>query len=75
MQSDSTGSLGKLLPEKHILTADELAPVFRVDERTIRRMAERWRDTGGLEGLPAIKIGRQWRFVRDQIHTYLTRTL
>jgi len=56
-----------VLPNRHFLTAAEIASLLRVDERTVRRMAERWHDSGGHEGLPAVKIGRQWRFEKTQI--------
>ena len=46
------------------LTARDVQELIRVDRSTIYRMAEAGR-------LPAIKIGRQWRFPSDAIHEWL----
>ena len=70
MQSLNSSDFDRL-PNRHFLTAAELAPWLRVDERTVRRMAERWQDSGGQEGLPAFKVGRQWRFARERILPFL----
>ncbi len=72
MNSHSSTRLINLFPNRMFLTAAEIAPLLRVDERTVRRMAERWHDTGGQEGLPALKIGRQWRFERERVCTFLS---
>lgn len=47
-----------------LLTARELQEMLQVDRSTIYRMAESGR-------LPAIKVGRQWRFPSDQIRSWL----
>lgn len=49
------------------LTARDVQELIRVDRSTIYRMAESGR-------LPAIKIGRQWRFPSDAIHEWLGST-
>ena len=46
------------------LTARDVQELIRVDRSTIYRMAESGR-------LPAIKIGRQWRFPSEAIHEWL----
>ncbi len=46
------------------LTARDVQELIRVDRSTIYRMAESGR-------LPAIKIGRQWRFPTEAIHEWL----
>ncbi|MEA2023413.1 MAG: helix-turn-helix domain-containing protein [Actinomycetota bacterium] len=46
------------------LTARDVQELIRVDRSTIYRMAESGR-------LPAIKVGRQWRFPSDAIHEWL----
>jgi excisionase family DNA binding protein len=46
------------------LTARDVQDLIRVDRSTIYRMAESGR-------LPAIKVGRQWRFPSDAIHEWL----
>ena len=49
------------------LTARDVQELIRVDRSTIYRMAESGR-------LPAIKIGRQWRFPSDAIYEWLGST-
>jgi excisionase family DNA binding protein len=46
------------------LTARDVQDLIRVDRSTIYRMAESGR-------LPAIKVGRQWRFPADAVHAWL----
>lgn len=47
-----------------MLTAAEVAAYLRLHVMTIYRMAQR-RD------LPAVRVGRQWRFPRDRIDRWL----
>lgn len=47
-----------------MLNAKEMQLLLEVDRSTIYRMAEAGR-------LPAIKVGRQWRFPRDQVDQWL----
>lgn len=47
-----------------MLDAKEMQVLLEVDRSTIYRMAEAGR-------LPAIKVGRQWRFPRDQVEQWL----
>ena len=51
-------------PAPAYLTARDVQELIRVDRSTIYRMAESGR-------LPAIKVGRQWRFLADEIDTWL----
>jgi excisionase family DNA binding protein len=46
------------------LTAHDVQKLIRVDRSTIYRMAESGR-------LPAVKVGRQWRFPTDEIERWL----
>jgi excisionase family DNA binding protein len=50
---------------QELLTASELQHLFDLDRSTIYRMA-------GDGRLPAVKIGRQWRFPADAIRRLLT---
>jgi excisionase family DNA binding protein len=52
------------MPE--LLTAKEIQTLLQVDRSTIYRMAETGR-------LPAIKVGKQWRFRADQVESWLKR--
>ena len=47
-----------------MLTTKDLQQLLHVDRSTIYRMAESGR-------LPAIKVGRQWRFPADRINRWL----
>ena len=47
-----------------MLTTKDLQEIINVDRSTIYRMAEAGK-------LPAIKVGRQWRFPADEIETWL----
>ena len=49
---------------KEMLTAKEVQDLLQVDRSTIYRMAEQAR-------LPALKVGRQWRFPAQAIDTWL----
>lgn len=56
--------LVKMLPNRDVFTSAEIATALRVHKRTPRRWAE--------EGIiPAFKAGRQWRFLREHVVTYL----
>jgi len=49
-----------------MLTAKEIQDILQVDRSTVYRMAE-------ADRLPAIKVGRQWRFPADQIQIWLDK--
>jgi excisionase family DNA binding protein len=48
------------------LTTRQLQDLLQVDRTTIYRMAEAGR-------LPGVKVGKQWRFARDQIEAWLAK--
>lgn len=47
-----------------MLTAKEIQAILEIDRSTVYRMAEDGR-------LPAVKVGRQWRFPSEQINAWL----
>jgi len=47
-----------------MLTAKEIQEMLQVDRSTIYRMADRGE-------LPAVKVGRQWRFPRESVESWL----
>lgn len=53
-------------PRVTLLTPRDVAALMRVDKSTVYRMAEDGR-------LPAVKVGRQWRFPEDQLLDWLGR--
>src|SRR5437016_4949321 len=71
MHEQSTQDLSNILPDNQILTASEVALALRISEETVRRWADQWRDSGGHEGLPAFKVGKQWRFSRQAVYEYV----
>ena len=67
MQNMHTGTLPKMQKgAPNLLTAQQVQQMLEVDRSTIYRMAEDGR-------LPAIKVGRQWRFPAESIAELLTR--
>lgn len=48
------------MPEKEILTAEEVAQYLRIHPYTVKRLAR-------TEKLPGFKIGGQWRFKKKDI--------
>lgn len=48
------------------ITVEELAETLKVHVRTIQRLVER-------KELPALRIGRQWRFKREWVTEWLER--
>lgn len=66
MQNMHTGILPNMQKGAHnLLTAQQVQQMLEVDRSTIYRMAEDGR-------LPAIKVGRQWRFPAESIAELLT---
>jgi excisionase family DNA binding protein len=52
--------------ERALLTTEEVMAILRVNTRTIYRLI-RTRD------IPAVRVGRQWRFRRNELEGWLTR--
>jgi excisionase family DNA binding protein len=48
------------------LTTEEVIGIIRVNTRTLYRLIR----TGGL---PAVRVGRQWRFRRSDLESWLSR--
>ena len=53
-------------------TTEELATLLRVSPRTVTNWAIAYKDSGGKEGLPAIRIGRRWLFPEDDVNAKLS---
>jgi excisionase family DNA binding protein len=75
MYDPSNDTIAALLPRNAILTVAEVAKALRVSEETVRRLGEQWHDSGGIEGLPGFKVGKQWRFHRADVLKYLRARL
>ena len=63
MQRDTRDTTA--LPE--VLTAAEVAKILRVSRQSVYNEAEKYQATGGKRGIPARKVGGQWRFLRADI--------
>jgi hypothetical protein len=58
-------------PEKSYLTTEDVANLFCLAIRTVTALAAAWHESGGVEGIPAFKIGRSWRFERKDIQAFI----
>jgi excisionase family DNA binding protein len=58
---------------KPYLSTEEVAQLFGFSVRTVTAWAAEWQESGGTQGLPAFKMGRSWRFERQQIQAYIDR--
>lgn len=47
-----------------ILTVKDVARILKVSDRTLRRILAKG-------GIPAKKVGGQWRFIREEIEAWL----
>ena len=52
--------------DDHYVTVEELAETLKVNVRTIQRIVHR-------KELPAIRVGRQWRFRREWVSDWLEK--
>jgi excisionase family DNA binding protein len=48
------------MPDNEVMTAKDVAEYLKLKERTVNNLAMKGK-------LPAVKIGRQWRFRKSQI--------
>ena len=55
-----------LLMPNDILDADEVAKLLKLNEQTVKRLANRGE-------LPGFKIGGRWRFRREAIEEYIRK--
>jgi excisionase family DNA binding protein len=60
---------GGELPE--VLTVEEAADVLRISRNSAYALARQWRESGGTEGLPVIRLGRTLRVPRAALQTVL----
>ena len=52
------------MQQDEILTASEVASLLKLNVETIYTLI-------ASQGLPAAKIGGQWRFIRSEVHEWL----
>jgi hypothetical protein len=53
--------------EQPTLDATRVAALYGVSERAAYDGGRRWVETGGAEGIPAVKVGRSTRFLTAPI--------
>ena len=56
---------------KPYLSPEEVANLFGFSARTITMWAAAWQESGGRRGIPAFKMGRNWRFERKELQAYI----
>lgn len=54
-----------------VLTVEEAAQILRIGRNSAYGLARRWIDSGGEEGLPAIRLGRCLRVPRSALERLL----
>ena len=55
-----------MVQKREFITVEELADMLNVSHRTVQRLVRR-------KELPAIRIGRQWRFRKEWIDEWLDK--
>ena len=65
------GSKACQLFEHKMLGSVEVAEMLGVNEKAVRRMGDEWQDSGGATGLRGTKIGKLWRFCREDVFSFL----
>ncbi len=50
-----------------VMTADEVAALLKVGKTTVYRLVRQ----PGTQRLPARKVGREWRFLRSEVLSWL----
>lgn len=53
-------------PQDEFVTIEELATLLKVSPRTLQRVIQR-------REMPAIRVGRQWRFRREWVKEWLQK--
>lgn len=54
-----------------VLTVEEAAQILRIGRNSAYGLARKWIDSGGVEGLPAIRLGRCLRVPRSALERLL----
>jgi excisionase family DNA binding protein len=54
-----------------VLTVEEVARILRIGRNSAYALARQWLATGGKEGLPAVRLGRNVRIPRPALEQLL----
>ena len=52
------------------LTVEQAAAILRIGRTTAYALARHWLETGGAEGIPAIRVGKQLRVPRARLEAW-----
>ena len=59
--------------KQRLLSTEEIAEILGVPILTVTEWANKYRDTGGSEGIPGFKLGkRNWSFDPEQVQAWLS---
>jgi excisionase family DNA binding protein len=66
------GKVLQMKKQSEYLTTGQVAEWLGYGTRTTTDWAQRYQDTGGVEGIPGVKFGRRaWRFERTAIEGWI----
>jgi len=57
--------------DKSYLSTEDVSRMLGYSPRTITLWASAWLESGGVEGIPAFKLGRGWRFDAIELQAYI----
>lgn len=58
---------------ENLLTTEEVAERLKVTPYTVRQQIKKYRDTEGIEGLHAMKVGRGYRIPESSLTKFLNQ--
>jgi excisionase family DNA binding protein len=59
--------MSRTFTDDRLLNPKEIAYLLNVSVRTITGWASRWKQSGGQAGVPAVRIGKLWRFRKHEV--------
>src|SRR5436190_10438436 len=59
--------------DNQFLNPKEVAYLLNVSVRTVTHWAGKWKATRGQDGIPSIKVGKLWRFEKEEMLRWLAR--
>ncbi len=59
--------------QPYLLTVEDAATILNIRRTLAYQLVHRYVETGGAEGIPAIRIGRLWRVIRPALFEQIRR--
>src|ERR1035438_9385842 len=59
------------IKDEQLQSAKEIAFLLGISDRTISNWAQKWHQSAGLTGIPAMKVGKLWRFRYAEVLEWL----